>query len=85
MSKAHEILGVPLDATDEEITLAFRRAAAAAHPDRGGTDEEFQVVRQAYESLQNRVCPVCEGKSFVTLRQGVFVSRHPCPKCWRKS
>lgn len=79
----HEVLGVQPEATDDEIRAAYKRAAMKHHPDRGGSSEAFQAVQDAYAALQNRVCPDCGGKGFTTTRQGFFVSKTPCPKCWK--
>jgi curved DNA-binding protein CbpA len=52
MSKHYETLGVPPEASPEEIKQAFRRAAAKAHPDKdGGSDEQMALVNKAYEVL----------------------------------
>ncbi len=83
MSAPHEVLGVSPEATDDEIRAAYKRAAMKHHPDRGGSPEAFQAVQDAYAALQNRVCPGCGGKGFTTTRQGFFVSKTPCPKCWK--
>lgn len=83
MSAPHEVLGVSPEATDDEIRAAYKRAAMKHHPDRGGSSEAFQAVQDAYAALQNRVCPDCGGKGFTTTRQGFFVSKTPCPKCWK--
>lgn len=83
MSTPYEVLGVPLEATNDEIRAAYKRAAMKHHPDRGGSSEAFQAVQDAYTALQNRVCPDCRGKGFITTRQGFFVSKTPCPKCWK--
>jgi len=50
-SKSHEVLGIDEDADETEIKQAFREKARATHPDRGGRKEDFQKVREAYESL----------------------------------
>ena len=47
-----EILGVSEDATPAQIREAFRRLALRHHSDRGGEDERFKVVKQAYEDLK---------------------------------
>lgn len=83
MSTPHEVLGISPGATDDEIRAAYKRAAMKHHPDRGGSSEAFQAVQDAYAALQNRVCPDCGGKGFTTTRQGFFVSKTPCPKCWK--
>ena len=49
----YEILGVERDATFKEIKQAFRRLSMRIHPDRGGTTEEFQEAKMAYECLSN--------------------------------
>lgn len=47
----YETLGVPRDATQRDIKAAYRKRAAAAHPDKGGSDAEAQSVNAAYETL----------------------------------
>ena len=83
MITPHELLGIQPEATDDEIRAAYRRAAMKHHPDRGGSSEAFQAVHDAYAALQNRICPDCGGKGFTTTRQGFFVSKTPCSKCWK--
>src|SRR6218665_2133528 len=59
----YEILGVPKNASDEEIKKAYRKLAMKHHPDRnqGSTakpaEEKFKEAKEAYEMLsdpQNR-------------------------------
>lgn len=45
---AFEILGVSEDATEEEITAAYRDRIKDVHPDHGGDEETFRRVREAY-------------------------------------
>lgn len=48
----YDTLGVARDASTADIKAAWRRASAAAHPDReGGSTERMQAVNQAYEVL----------------------------------
>lgn len=47
-----EILGVGEDATPAQIREAFRRLALEHHSDRGGEDELFKTIKQAYEDLK---------------------------------
>ena len=49
----YDTLGVPTDASAEEIKAARRRRASEAHPDKGGSDEEMQRVNHAYEVLSD--------------------------------
>ena len=80
----HEILGITPDTVaDDEIKAAYRRAASKAHPDKGGSSEAFRAVVDAYEAIMKRPCQDCKGTGQITTRQGFFVNREPCPKCWR--
>jgi curved DNA-binding protein CbpA len=49
------VLGVPRQASGEEIARAYRRAARASHPDSGGvrSAEQFQAISDAYEVLRD--------------------------------
>ena len=47
----HEVLGVPPGASEREIRLAYRRAAARAHPDAGGATEVFLEIQVAFRIL----------------------------------
>ena len=52
----YEVLGIPRNASDEEIKRAFRKLAFQYHPDRSkedGTEEKFKEVNEAYEVLSN--------------------------------
>lgn len=48
----YDILGISENATEREIRDAFRRLALQFHTDRGGEDEKFKKVKQAYEDLK---------------------------------
>ena len=53
----YEILGVPRDASDEEIKRAFRRAAQRQHPDidaSAGAEDRFKELNEAYRVLSDR-------------------------------
>ncbi len=49
----YDILGVPRDAKLRDIKAAYRKRAAAAHPDKGGSDDELQAINAAYETLSD--------------------------------
>lgn len=55
MSKeeAAEILGLTLPCDDGAVKLAFRRAALAAHPDRGGSADDMKRIINARDVLLN--------------------------------
>lgn len=50
-AQARALLRVAADAAPEAVRSAFRRAAKAAHPDRGGDPAEFRRVLDAYRLL----------------------------------
>ena len=49
----YSILGVNRNATPEEIKKAYRKQAMAHHPDRGGDQEQFKRVTEAYDILSS--------------------------------
>jgi len=52
----YEVLGVPRNATDEEIKRAFRKLAFQYHPDRNkepGAEEKFKEINEAYQVLSD--------------------------------
>ncbi len=57
MTDPHRVLGVPVDATQEEITRAYRRLARRYHPDTTGDapDDDFRKVVAAYTALRGKV------------------------------
>lgn len=56
MSRADalRLLGLHETATEEEIRKAYRRAAMRAHPDAGGTRQEWDRLRAAYQTLMGQ-------------------------------
>ena len=53
----YDVLGVPREASDDEIKRAFRRLAQQHHPDVDGSDgaeERFKELNEAYRVLSDR-------------------------------
>ena len=46
-----KVLGVPADASLEQIREAYRAKAKVYHPDKGGEDWAFRILSQSYELL----------------------------------
>ena len=49
----YEALGVPRDASQDEIKKAYRKLAMEHHPDKGGDVTKFQEITNAYETLSD--------------------------------
>ena len=52
-SELYDVLGVKKDATSAEIKKAFRSKALKNHPDRGGDEETFKAIADAYGILSD--------------------------------
>ena len=48
----YDILGIIEGSTEKEIRDAFRRLALQFHSDRGGENEQFIKIKQAYDDLK---------------------------------
>ena len=49
----YDILSVAPDANPEEVRAAFHRVSKEVHPDTGGSDELFCLVKGAYDTLSD--------------------------------
>ena len=54
MKDYYKILGVPEDASEDEIRRAFFRLAHKYHPDKGGDPEKFKEINEAYQVLSDK-------------------------------
>ena len=53
MADYYNALGVNEDASDAEIKKSFRKLAQKHHPDRGGQEEKFKEINEAYDTLKD--------------------------------
>jgi len=49
----YDILGVSRTATDQELRKAYKTKSMKHHPDRGGDEEEFKKINEAYTTLKD--------------------------------
>jgi len=49
----YEILGLKKDATSNEIKKAYRKLAKEHHPDKGGSEDKFKEISEAYDTLSD--------------------------------
>lgn len=49
----YDILGVNRNASEQEIRKAYKKQSMQHHPDRGGDEEKFKQVNEAYQTLSN--------------------------------
>ena len=52
MKDPYSVLGVSRDADSEDVKEAYREKAKKHHPDRGGDEEKFKEVQDAYEKIR---------------------------------
>lgn len=54
MKDYYQILGVPRDATQDDIKKAYYKLAHKFHPDKGGDENKFKELNEAYQILSNK-------------------------------
>jgi len=51
MEDFYQILGVNQNATQDEIKKAYRKLSVEHHPDKGGDENKFKQISQAYDTI----------------------------------
>jgi hypothetical protein len=81
----YDVLGVPVDATTQQITAAYRGLAIIFHPDKPtGNTEKFQEISNAYEALVDPAKRKAYdlslgdrlGKTFAVVKEPAVVVQH---------
>lgn len=53
MKNLYDILQIDKNANEKEITKAYRKLAVTNHPDKGGNEDKFKEISEAYSILSN--------------------------------
>lgn len=53
MNDPYSVLGVSKSASEDEIKQAYRKLAKQHHPDRGGDENKFKAINEAYDYIKN--------------------------------
>ena len=54
MFDPYKVLGISRDVSEDEIKKAYHKLAMKYHPDKGGDEEKFKQVNEAYSILTNK-------------------------------
>lgn len=80
------ILGLPPDASVDDIQARWRQLRSELHPDHGGDAERFHLASEAYaaalhEARQPKVCNACGGSGKIKVVHGFHTTNLACETC----
>lgn len=52
MANYFDVLGIPQNASIEVAQVAYRKLAMQHHPDRGGSEAQFKLIKEAWEAIE---------------------------------
>ena len=67
MKEYYEILGLPTNASKEDIKKSYRKLSSKVHPDKGGNEYLFNQVKDAYDILMGN-----KTQEIVPVQKNVF-------------
>ena len=53
MTNPYSVLGVNINASQDEVKKAYRKLAKQHHPDTGGDENKFKAITEAYDNIKN--------------------------------
>jgi curved DNA-binding protein CbpA len=74
MKDFYKILRVEPSATEEEIKAAYRKLAHQHHPDKGGNEDKFKEINEAYQILSDKYQRGAYDATIFIMRQSVAYS-----------
>jgi DnaJ-class molecular chaperone len=83
--EAFQLLGLEPGVSPAEVQAAYKRLAFQAHPDQGGSAEQFEELNQAAKAAKayalTEPCPTCRGKGHLGQSSGWFSTTLLCQTC----
>ena len=69
MEKYYEVLGLPVNCSDKEVTKKYRELSLKLHPDRDGNEYLFNLINEAYNRIIGK--DYIENKNLLQLQPSI--------------
>lgn len=83
--EAFKFLGLEPGVTPAEVQAAYKRLAFRAHPDHGGSPEQFEELNQAAKAARDyalsELCHRCHGSCRISTSRGFHTVWQTCQTC----